>query len=158
MIVKRNAISTVCLSLLLLTSALPASAQTRRVETVGPRGAESVREATVSPSEGGGVTLERQGEAVGPNESASSRSGQISTDGNRKVTFEGEGTVTGPAGNTAEWESEGTGSYDPETGYEGKRTTTVNGNTYERSTENGVRTLTGSNGGSRVRIRPNRRW
>lgn len=124
---NNKAMTATCFALLLSAIALPASAQTRRVETVGPQGGQAVRESTITPSENGGYTINRDGAAVGP------------------------------AGNSAEWSREGNASYDSENGFEGDHTTTVNGHTYERTTEDGVTTVTGAHGGTRVYTRPRAR-
>ncbi|MEM9089291.1 MAG: hypothetical protein AAGC93_11150 [Cyanobacteria bacterium P01_F01_bin.53] len=124
---NNKAMTATCFALLLSVIALPASAQARQVETVGPQGGQTVRESTITPSENGGYTINRNGSAVGP------------------------------AGNSTEWSGERNVSYDSETGFEGDRTTTVNGNTYERTTKDGVTTVIGANGGTRVYTRPRAR-
>ncbi|NJM99368.1 MAG: hypothetical protein HC800_21510 [Phormidesmis sp. RL_2_1] len=136
-------------------SVLPAQAQSRRVEWNGSRGGRTVSESTYESRPNGGLIIRRESNTIGPNGGASQGNTVIRTDGNGNTTFRGGGEAVGPRGNVTPWGSEGSGRINANTGrYEGQRTTTINGRTYNSSTENGRTTVTGPDGQTRVYTRP----
>lgn len=133
---KKSVISTVCLSLLVAIAALPSHARPLSSQPENLYNKE-------------GVTVRRGGVAVGPNRDAAvGRRSAIQTDGQGNATYQRSGRAVGPEGDRAVWTTNGNASYDPEEGYSGEATTTVNDQTYQRNTSNGSTTVTNPEGES----------
>ncbi|NJM99182.1 MAG: hypothetical protein HC800_20420 [Phormidesmis sp. RL_2_1] len=118
---KIKPVMTACCALFLATTALPASAQR---------------------------TVIRRSGVIGPDHGAAVNRTVVQTDGQGNATYNRTGAAVGPEGNSALWQTEGHASYDPELGYSGEATTTVNGETYHRVTTGGSTTVTNPAGES----------
>lgn len=116
-----------------------------------PRRSSTIRFST--PNAQGGYTGGRRTTITRPNDTSIIRQRGYQTDGQGNVIYGGSATGTTPVGAPIHRTTTGTGSYSPETGYTGQSTTTINGKTYNSTTENGTTTIIGPNGEVRIRTR-----
>lgn len=108
-----------------------------------------------APNAQGGYTRGRRTILTRPNGTTTTRRGGYQTDGQGNIIYGGKAKGTTRAGHPIHRTTTGTGNYNSEKGYTGQSTTTINGNTYNSTTENGTTTVVGPNGvvRSRTRIR-----
>jgi hypothetical protein len=130
---------------------LPAVADT----ITGPRGATATGNRTVIQNPAGGYTGGRQGSATGVNGGSVSGQGGFRTNGQGSAVYGRSGTVTSPNGKTYDATTKGNATYNPNSGYSGSRTTTLNGKTYSTSTQNRTTTVV-TPSGSRTIVYPAR--
>lgn len=116
-----------------------------------PRRNSTIRFST--PNAQGGYTGGRRTKITRPNGTSIIRRRGYQTDGQGNVIYGGSATGTTPAGAPLRRTTTGTGNYSSETGYTGQSTTTINGKTYNSTTENGTTTFVGPNGVERTRTR-----
>lgn len=118
-----------------------------------PRRSSTIRFST--PNTQAGYTGGRRTTITRPSGTSIHRRRGFQTDGQGNFIYGGSATGTTPAGRPFYRTTTGTGSYNPETGYTGQSTTTINGKIYNSTTEHGTTTIIGPNGvvRSRTRIR-----
>lgn len=108
-------------------------------EFIGPRGSQGETRRALDRNSDGGFTGSRDRNIDGAYGGSSRNQGGFQTDGNGNVIYGNERSVTGPEGNYGvESSTTGSGSYDRDTGYTGSSSTTINGQTIERTTEGGT--------------------
>ncbi|NJM68498.1 MAG: hypothetical protein HC851_23960 [Acaryochloris sp. RU_4_1] len=72
------------------------------------------------------------------------------------ATYKGSGSVTTPQGQTYNGSTNGNASYSASNGYSGNSSVTVNGQTYQTSTQNGTTQIMDTKGNTQVHQRPHR--
>lgn len=143
---KLIALSFICASLGF--SSLPAAAQ-----VTGPRGGTATGNRIVRPNPAGGTTSVGGSTVTGPNGGTSTGGYGVRTDGQGNLIYGRGRTTTGPNGQTRSVQTTGSGSYDPETGYSGQGTRTINGQTFNTTTQDGATTVTDPAGNSKTFFR-----
>jgi hypothetical protein len=130
------------LSLSLISIATPASAgsfQGRRGTTVQGSGAAFT-------SASGGTTAAGKGSVAGFRGGSAIGQGAVKTNGQGSATYQGSGIATTPKGQTYSGSASGTASYNKTTGYAGNSAVSINGKTYQTTTQNGVTTVVDGTG------------
>jgi hypothetical protein len=138
------------LSLATLAIALPASAGSIQ----GPRGNAATGSGAAVRNPQGGTSAAGGGSATGIRGGSATGQGAIRTNGQGGVTYKGGGSVTTPQGQT--YSGSGSGSYSKDSGYAGSGSATVNGTTYQISTQGGTTQVSNGAGNTKVYQRPHR--
>jgi hypothetical protein len=130
------------LSLSLITIATPAFAgsfQGRRGTTVQGTGA-------AYKNGSGGTTAAGKGTVAGFRGGSASGQGAVKTNGQGSATYQGSGSATTPQGQTYNGSVNGNASYSKTAGYAGSSTVTINGKTYQTTTQHGTTTVVDGTG------------
>jgi hypothetical protein len=125
------------LSLSLMTIATPASAGSFQ----GRRGTTVQGSSAAYKNASGGTTAAGKGRVAGFRGGSAIGQGAVKTNGQGSVIYQGSGSATTPKGQTYSGSTSGNASYKKTTGYAGNSTVSINGKTYQTTTQSGVTTV-----------------
>jgi hypothetical protein len=130
------------LSLSLITIATPASAGSFQ----GRRGTTGQGSGAAYKNSSGGTTAAGKGSVAGFRGGSAIGQGAVKTNGQGSATYQGSGSATTPQGQTYNGSVKGNASYSKTAGYAGNSTVTINGKTYQTTTQNGTTTVVDGTG------------